>query len=116
LQDASHVTETFEAPEFAIDAGRDGTAATFAVKGELDIATAPELRTAIAALAPGYEELVIDLSECSFLASSGISIVLEENRRSAAAGFRLVVVKPPPEVQRIFELTSLDEVITFREA
>ena len=110
------MTETFEAPEFAIDVGRDGAVATVAVKGELDIATAPELRAAIAALAPGYEELVIDLSGCSFLASSGISILVEENVRSVAAGFRFVVVKAPPEIQRIFELTSFDEVFTFREA
>jgi len=109
------LTDTFEAPEFAIHADRDGPVATIRVRGELDIATGPELQAAIAALEPGYEELVIDLSQCSFFASSGISILLEENTRGAEAGFRLVVVKAPPEVQRIFDLTSLDELISFRE-
>jgi anti-sigma B factor antagonist len=109
------LTDTFEAPEFAIDVRRDAAAATVAVKGELDVATAPELIAAIAGLEPGYEELVIDLSECSFFASSGISVLLDENARGAAEGFRLVVVKAPPEVQRIFDLTSLDTMITFRE-
>ena len=109
------MTDTFEAPEFAIHAKRDGPVATVAVTGELDVATAPELQAAIAALEPGYEELVIDLAKCSFFASSGISILLDENLRGAEAGFRLMVVKAPPEVQRIFDLTSLDEVITFRE-
>ena len=109
------MTDSFEAPEFAIHADRKGPVATVAVKGELDVATAPELIAAIAALAPGDEELVIDLSECSFFASSGISVLLDENARGASEGFRLVVVKAPPEVQRIFDLTSLDEMITFRE-
>lgn len=109
------MTDTFEAPEFAIAAGRDGPIATIAVKGELDVATAPELHAAIAALEPGYEELVVDLSECSFFASSGISILLDENVRSETEGFRLVVVKAPPEVQRIFDLTSLEDIIRFRE-
>ena len=109
------MTDTFEAPEFALRAEREGPVATIAVKGELDVATAPELIAAIAALEPGYEELVIDLSECSFFASSGISILLDQNSRSEADGFTLVVVKAPPEVQRIFDLTSLDEMITFRE-
>jgi anti-anti-sigma factor len=110
------LTDTFEAPEFAIHADRDGLVATVAVRGELDVATAPELAAAIAALGPGYEELVIDLSQCSFFASSGISVLLDENARGAAAGFRLVVVKAPPEVQRIFDLTSLEDIIAFRDS
>jgi anti-sigma B factor antagonist len=109
------LTDTFEAPEFAIRSEREGPVATVAVKGELDVATAPELIAAIAALEPGYEELVVDLSECTFFASSGISVLLDENARGASERFRLVVVKAPPEVQRIFDLTSLDDIITFRE-
>ena len=109
------MNDSFEAPAFAIHADREGPVATVAVKGELDVATAPDLIAAIAALEPGYEELVIDLSECSFFASSGISVLLDENGRGAGEGFRLVVVKAPPEVQRIFDLTSLDDIITFRE-
>jgi len=114
-QGATHLSNSFEAPAFAIRTDREGPVATVAVKGELDVATAPDLIAAIAALEPGYDELVIDLSECSFFASSGISILLDENARGAAEGFRLVVVKAPPEVQRIFDLTSLEKMITFRE-
>ena len=109
------MTDRFEVPEFAIHANREGPVATVAIKGELDVATAPDLIAAIAALEPGYEELVIDLSECSFFASSGISVLLDENARAASEGFRLVVVKALPEVQRIFDLTSLDGMLTFRE-
>jgi anti-anti-sigma factor len=109
------LTDTFEAPEFSIETGRDGPVATVTVKGELDVATSPELIAAIVALEPGYEELVVDLSGCSFFASSGISVLLDENARAAAEGFRLVVVKAPPQVQRIFDLTSLHDMITFRE-
>ena len=109
------MTDNFEAPEFAIRADREGPVATVAVKGELDVATAPDLIAALAALEPGYQELVIDLSRCSFFASSGISVLLDENARANSEGFRLVVVKAAPEVQRIFDLTSLDEMIMFRE-
>ena len=109
------MNDSFEVPAFAIHADREGPVATVAVKGELDLATAPHLIVALGALEPGYEKLVIDLSECSFFASSGISILLDENARGTAKGFRLVVVKAPSQVQRIFDLTSLDEMITFRE-
>ena len=109
------MTDKFETPGFAIESGRAGPVATVAVTGELDVATTPELIAAIAALEPGYEELVIDLSACSFFASSGISILLDENARADADGFTLMVVKAPPEVQRIFDLTSLENIISFRE-
>jgi anti-sigma B factor antagonist len=112
---AVRLSETYEAPEFRVDARREGPVATVAVVGELDIATGPELQAAINALEPGYEELVIDLSECSFFASSGISILLEENARAAREGFRMVVVKAPASAQRIFDLTSLEKLIEFRD-
>ena len=83
------MTDTFEAPEFALHADRAGPVATVAVVGELDVATAPDLIAAIGALEPGYEELVIDLSACSFFASSGISVLLDENARATAEEFRL---------------------------
>jgi anti-sigma B factor antagonist len=104
----------YEAPEFRADTRREGPVATVAVIGELDIATGPELQAAINGLEPGYEELVVDLSGCTFFASSGISILLEENARAAREGFRLVVVKAPPSAQRIFDLTSLETLIEFR--
>jgi anti-sigma B factor antagonist len=110
------LTDTFEAPEFAIHVDRDGLVASVMVVGELDIATVPELRAAIASVEPGYEELVIDLSTCAFFASSGISTLLEENARAEREGFRLVVVKAAPEVQRIFDITSLEKTLTFRES
>jgi anti-anti-sigma factor len=109
------VTQTFEPPPFGVEVARDGTTATVAVLGELDISTTPQLTEAIASLEPGYEQLVVDLSRCTFFASSGISILLEQNHRTAQDGFELVVIKASPEVQRMFDLAGLDEKLTFRE-
>ena len=100
------VTDTFEPPPFGIELARDGATATVAVLGELDIATTPELTDALASLEPGYETLVVDLSRCTFFASSGISILLEESHRAKEEGFELVVIKAPPEVQRMFDLAG----------
>jgi anti-anti-sigma factor len=109
------VTDTFKPPPFGIEVARDGATATVAVLGELDIATTPELTDALAALEPGYETLVVDLSRCTFFASSGISILLQEAHRSKQEGFELVVIKAPPEVQRMFDLAALDDKLTFRD-
>ncbi len=109
------MTETFEPAPFGIELARDGAIATVAVLGELDIATTPELTAALRSLEPGYETLVVDLSRCTFFASSGISILLEQSRRAKEEGFELVVIKAPPEVQRMFDLAGLDDKLTFRD-
>jgi anti-sigma B factor antagonist len=109
------VTETFEPPPFGVELTRDGRTATVAILGELDISTTPELTGALAALEPGYETLVVDLSRCTFFASSGISILLEESHRAQQEGFELIVIKAPAEVQRMFDLAGLEDKLTFRD-
>ena len=108
------MTEAFEAPAFSVEVSRRGAVSTVAIRGELDIFTEPEVLAVLAGLEPGYETLVIDLSECAFFASSGISMLLDLKTRGAREGFQLVVIKARPEVQRIFDLTSLDKTLTFQ--
>ena len=109
------MTDSFRAPAFAVEVDRTGSTATVAVVGELDIATSPQLSAALRGLEPGYDRLVVDLSGCSFFASSGISILLEEHARAVEEGFELVIVKAPPPVQRMFDLAGLDEKLTFQD-
>ena len=109
------MTEINGGPHFEVAAGREGGVATVLVRGELDIATTPELAEAFDTLEPGYERLVVDLSECTFFASSGISLLLEYNARCEEAGVEMVVVKAPADVQRMFDLLDLGERLTFVE-
>jgi anti-sigma B factor antagonist len=109
------VTETFKPPSFAIEIERHGTTAIVAIVGEFDLSTMPQVTGSFESLEPGYEKLVIDLSRCTFFASSGISLLLEQNRRAAEERFELMVIKPPPEVQRMFALVGLDEELTFQD-
>ena len=105
----------YEAPQFELGVDRRGAVATVAMAGEFDIATAPRFEAALASLEPGYEQLVIDLSRCTFFASNGITTLLELNTRAQREGFSLVVVKAPPDVQRIFDLMGLEDTLTFQE-
>ena len=109
------LSENFQPPPFGVEVTRAGATATVAVVGELDIATAPKFVQALASLEPGYETRVIDLSRCSFFASRGISILVEQSHREKQEGFELVVIKAPPEVQRMFDLAALDDKLTFRD-
>jgi anti-sigma B factor antagonist len=106
---------SFEPPPFSAEPARDGATATIAVVGELDIATTPQLTKAFASLEPGYDTLVVDLSRCTFFASSGISILLQQSQRAKEEGFELVVIKAPAEVQRMFDLAGLEDKLTFQD-
>ena len=110
------MTDTSEAPPFAVEVERDGTVVRLIASGELDYATTPLFQEAFDQLEPGYETVVADLSGCTFFASSGITLLLEQNAIAQEQGIEFVVVKAPAEVQRMFDLLGLDDRLTFRDA
>jgi anti-anti-sigma factor len=65
------------------------------VEGELDIATAPELASAVdAELAAAPPALVVDLTGTVFLDSSGARELVRISRKAAGAGVPLHVLVP----------------------
>lgn len=81
----------------------------FAVRGELDIRTAPDLRTAVmqgAAERPGVVEL--DLSGVSFMDSSGLGTMVSIKRDLEETQSSLVLSSVPSKVMRILQLTRMD--------
>ena len=84
-----------------------------AVEGELDIATLPELRDAVAAaLGDSLEHVVLDLRALAFLDSMSIEYLLRLHANLAATGAALVVVRGSHAVNRLFEVMELDRVLT----
>jgi len=95
-----------------VTAHPSGAAVVLAVAGEVDLLSAPVLADGVTtALADAPELLVIDLSEVSFLASIGITVLLEA-RREAGTGTRIRVVAPESGVvSRTLQLTGLHEAL-----
>ncbi|HET6708585.1 STAS domain-containing protein [Amycolatopsis sp.] len=83
-------------------------AVVLAVAGEVDLLSVPVLGSEVTtALADAPDLLVIDLTDVSFLASIGITVLLEA-RREAGAGTRIRVVAPEGGVvHRTLGLTGL---------
>lgn len=83
------------------------------VQGEVDLATAPELEAVLEqALQGAAKQLVVDLREVGFLDSSGLSLLVRQDRRARRISRRLIVIKGPPQVQQVFEMTGLSEYLT----
>jgi anti-anti-sigma factor len=105
-----NVTLTFRAE---IEAAEDGTRAVV-VAGELDQATLPELQRALdEVIETGSGNLLIDLSECSFIDSSGLAALVSARERMTAAGDgrRFAICCGSPQVQRLLEITGLDKAM-----
>ena len=84
-----------------------------AVRGELDALTAPQLDDAInASLAKEPIALVIDLLELSFLASAGMTVLLDGQRAASQLKKRFGVVADGPRTSRPMKLIGVDQVLS----
>jgi anti-sigma B factor antagonist len=87
-----------------------------AVEGELDQGTAPELRSSLAeALGSGKQGVLVDLSRCGFIDSTGLSLLVEAKRRLADEDRQFGVCCPDDDVRRLLELTGIDRAVTLYE-
>jgi anti-sigma B factor antagonist len=98
--------------EFQVDEDRPraGTL-VLAVRGEADLHVAPELRERISAgISDGTSELVLDLSDTTFVDSMTLGVLLSSLRtmRERDGWMRLVVDRP--DIRRVFEITLLDDL------
>ncbi len=96
------ITQTSLKPEV------DGESIAF--HGELDVAAAPELRERIKTIAsaPGGR-LLIDLSSCTFIDSTGLAALVEAAAEMHRRGRVVAVVSRAPQVRRTLALTGVDE-------
>src|SRR4051794_7879848 len=80
--------------EFSISAADLDGRMHLTLRGELDLATAPELdRLVIESLDAGTE-VVVDLRSLAFMDSSGIRVLVAAHARAARVGSRLFIIRP----------------------
>jgi anti-anti-sigma factor len=98
-------------PPFEVTVQRDDELATITVRGELDLATAPQLS---AAVAEHHDAglLVLDLTAVTFIDSTGVRLLIQTDRRCARSGSRLMVLAGDGPVRRVLELCKLDGRLT----
>jgi anti-anti-sigma factor len=88
------------------------------VRGELCLSTVDRLREPLfAAIEAAAGNIVVDLTKCSFIDSSGLELLALASWRLAAIDPRreLIVVSPRGSVRRILDLTGMDHIVTVRD-
>lgn len=84
---------------------------TIAVRGELDLSTAPELEGPLEqTLENGDGSVLIDLSNCEFIDSTGIALIVRAWQRldGDGTGRSLVICSDNEQVRRVLEITGLE--------
>ena len=100
-------------PVFTIHAREADGATVLALSGELDLAGAPELDTALVAAREAGGGLTLDLSDLEFIDSSCLGALVRFHNLATAAGYEYSVIAGPPPVHRAFVLSGLDQALPF---
>jgi anti-sigma B factor antagonist len=87
------------------------TVAVVGLKGEVDLYTCPDLKEELLrVIREGATLVVVDLTETTFIDSTGLGVLIRGVERLNTEGGRLVVVCVDPNMVKVFEVTGLNRV------
>ena len=97
--------------ELGLDVTERNGYAILAVRGEVDVYTAPRLRERLVELvSQGKHQIIVDLEGVDFLDSTGLGVLVGALKRLRAAGGGLSLVCDKEPLLKIFRITALDQV------
>jgi anti-sigma B factor antagonist len=103
------------ANDLTIDVTTHDDVTVVSLGGEIDLATQGELRAMLNdQIVSGNVNLVLDLTDVSFLDSTGIGALIGTRRRVHAFQGSLVIVCPDETLLKIFTITGLEKVFDIR--
>lgn len=97
--------------QFCVQVERRGDVVTLALEGELDLSVIQNAEVALDAAEreDGVREVVLDLTQLSFIDSTGLRFIISADSRSRRGGYVLRLIAGNDRVRRILRLTGLDE-------
>jgi anti-sigma B factor antagonist len=99
------------AMELGVSRESVGGATVLAVRGEVDVYSAPELSDNLTQLLDeGTTAIVVDLSDVAFLDSTGLGALIGARSATESAGGTLAIVCTNDRILKLFTITGLDNV------
>jgi anti-anti-sigma factor len=85
-------------------------------RGEIDLASVTVLEGKLRELREtGFDHLVVDLREVTFMDSTGLRLILGWDDESRAEGVDFELIRGEPVVQRLFDITGVTGRLRFVE-
>ena len=96
-----------------LDAGRGWR---IHLRGEIDVTTDPELATTLAAVtAADSADILVDLTEVTFLASTGLGFLAQLRNHADTGGHAVTLHGPDRAARRALTLMGFDHVFTITD-
>jgi anti-anti-sigma factor len=106
-----HVPELYPS-RLAVKVERADARVSLALRGELDLETAPQFRERLQDAEPDAELVVIDLRDVAFVDSCGIGELVGAQQRAHREGRRLVLVKgEDTPIDQMLHVAALDKTL-----
>jgi anti-sigma B factor antagonist len=103
--------------DFVVDSQITGRAVTLVLSGELDLMSSPILEQALQdAYESNPELIVVDLRGLEFMDSTGLHRLVAAQQRAVQSRQRFGVIRGGEQVQRLFDLTGIAEVMPIVDA
>ena len=100
---------------FSVSVEREDSGYVVSVAGEVDVATAPDLRERLhEAIAEGPTVLVVDLLGVTFIDSTALGVLIDALKRSEAVGAAMRIVVSEPRILKVFTITGLTDIFAIR--
>jgi anti-sigma B factor antagonist len=104
-----------ESSTFAVDLHPERETVRVAPRGELDLGTVEMLGAQLRELRDsGFEYVVLDLRKLTFMDSTGIALILAEDRAARSNGHDFSLIGGPPAIQRVLDACGVAERLRFR--
>jgi anti-sigma B factor antagonist len=97
-----------------IGSERDADVHHVALDGEMDGSNARDVEDELIRIeASGVSLIVLDLASLEFIDSTGLAVLHRAHRRMENNVHRFAVKDPQLQVKRVFELSGLDQALSF---
>jgi anti-sigma B factor antagonist len=100
-------------PEFSVNELTLDDVHVVAVRGEIDLFTAPELKQVLTgAIEGGHLRLIVDLTDVSFLDSTALGVLIGAVKRLRSRDGAMAIVNTDANIAKTFDITGLDQIFT----
>lgn len=94
-----------------VDVRDEPDATVLTVRGELDMASSPQLAETLDRFDPTERPLVVDLGGLEFIDMTGLHVLLRARERIQQTGAKLTVVNASRGVRKLLKLTGTTELL-----
>ena len=104
------------AETLGLDTRESGDWTVVEVSGEVDLYTAPRLKTLLTEITgSGRTRIAVEFSGVEFMDSTGLGVLISGLRRCREAGGTMALVAPAEPVRKVLGITGLDQVFAIHD-